>query len=221
MLPPCGKFRAEENEMATRLGAEVLGHLSLGVILVDAHGRVLHANAAAEEIARERGDLLVREEGLRARSAAENEALSTLLRVAIAAGSARAAEPRHATLAIGAGPQRSPLRVTVTPLACGPAEPGDASLPAAIVFVTDPDRKPPCVPEVLRVVFGLTAMQARLALLLAEGVGVAEAARQLAITVATARKYLREAFRRTRTRRQAALVAVVLGAIGPLRGPAT
>jgi DNA-binding CsgD family transcriptional regulator len=60
----------------------------------------------------------------------------------------------------------------------------------------------------LRAAFGLTPAEARLAVQLAEGKGLNEAARTLGITRATASSQLRAVFAKTNTQRQAELVGL-------------
>jgi DNA-binding CsgD family transcriptional regulator len=80
----------------------------------------------------------------------------------------------------------------------------------AAVFLVDPDRRLELPLEALRQLYGLTPAEARLASLLAEGVGLPEAAAQLGITRETAKSTLHAIFAKTDTRRQAELVRRLL-----------
>ncbi|WP_427964089.1 helix-turn-helix transcriptional regulator [Altererythrobacter sp.] len=61
--------------------------------------------------------------------------------------------------------------------------------------------------------FGLTAQESRLALLISRGVKIAEAAQTLGITVETARLYSKRIYAKTGTRGQADLVRLILASI--------
>ncbi|RZV36179.1 MAG: hypothetical protein EX262_00165 [Sphingomonadaceae bacterium] len=65
----------------------------------------------------------------------------------------------------------------------------------------------------LQDLFGLTAKEAQLALLISRGVKIAEAAGQLGLTVETARLYSKRVYAKTGTRGQADLVRLVLASI--------
>jgi DNA-binding CsgD family transcriptional regulator len=88
-----------------------------------------------------------------------------------------------------------------------------APRPAAVAFVTDPDRDPELVPEKLRRLYGLTVREAAVVAELVRGRDLHEAAERLDMSVHTARTLLRFVFRKTDTHRQSELVGLVL------RGP--
>jgi DNA-binding CsgD family transcriptional regulator len=106
-------------------------------------------------------------------------------------------------------PQRPPS-VHVAPLA---VERGWAAFhgPAAIVFVADPDAATAGRQDQLRVLFGLTPMEAAVASRIAEGEGLKAAADHLGIAVTTARTHLQHVFEKTDTRRQSELVRLIAG----------
>ena len=79
----------------------------------------------------------------------------------------------------------------------------------AILLLTDLTSQPQPDTGLLRVAFGLTAAEARLAARLASGVGVKEAAVSLGVNRETARSQLKSVFAKTRTRRQAELVGLM------------
>lgn len=82
--------------------------------------------------------------------------------------------------------------------------------PLAIVHLRDPDEPAESRSELLQRLYGLMPSQARLADLLATGCSLKEAARQLALTPASARQYLKLIFQKMGTHRQGDLVRKVL-----------
>jgi DNA-binding CsgD family transcriptional regulator len=104
---------------------------------------------------------------------------------------------------------RRSLAVLVCPL--GGATSGDAlGRPEVVVFVTDPERRPQLPADILAKLYGLTPAETRLALLLAGGKRLEEAAEELGISTTTARWTLKNLFRKTETDRQADLVRLLL-----------
>ena len=79
----------------------------------------------------------------------------------------------------------------------------------AILILSDPDEAQDAQSTVLCQAFRLTPSEARLAVLLAGGRSIEEAAYQLGIARETARSHLKSAFRKTGTHRQGELVALV------------
>ena len=91
--------------------------------------------------------------------------------------------------------------------------------PAAVVLISDPEDLPRDPGLHLARLYGLTPAEARVALAVAEGSGVEQAARALRIGSATVRTHLQRCFAKTSTHRQAELARLVLSAMG-LRGSA-
>jgi DNA-binding CsgD family transcriptional regulator len=107
------------------------------------------------------------------------------------------------------GGLRSPLSVLVIPL---PVEtywlaPRRA---AAILFLTDPEGTRNPTAASLRGSFGLTRTEAAMAIEVLNGGGLKAAAARLGIAPTTARTHLTAIFNKTRTRRQAELVRILL-----------
>jgi DNA-binding CsgD family transcriptional regulator len=81
------------------------------------------------------------------------------------------------------------------------------------VVMTDLERRPDPPEELLRSVFGLTAMQAKLARLVATGLGLETIGDQLGITQETVRSHLKQVYAKTDTHRQAELATMLSGMI--------
>lgn len=83
----------------------------------------------------------------------------------------------------------------------------------AAVVMTDLGRRPDPPEEVLRSVFGLTVMQAKLARLVAAGLSLETIGDRLGIAQHTVRSHLKQVFAKTETHRQAELAAMLSGII--------
>jgi DNA-binding CsgD family transcriptional regulator len=86
--------------------------------------------------------------------------------------------------------------------------------PAAAVFLRDPESNAAQPSqELVRRLFGLTRMEAALALLLAEGFTLDEAAEKMNVRRNTARTHLRSIFCKTGVTRQTMLVRLLLNSV--------
>ena len=191
---------------------EALDRLPMGVILVGAAGRPIRLNRAAEAIVAEGDGLRVRRDGLVAARPDETRALDRLIADAAATGAGRGIGS-GGTLALSRPSGGAPLPVLVAP--CRGERLADGrDWPAAVVFVGDPERQTSTPADLLRRLYGLTRAEARLAALLLQGRDLAEAARELEVSLHTVRAHLKAVLAKTGAARQAELVRILL------RGPA-
>jgi DNA-binding CsgD family transcriptional regulator len=86
----------------------------------------------------------------------------------------------------------------------------DLPAPAEIVFLAEADRRTNLDATTIRQLYGLTPAEASVAVLLAQGQHLDEAAEVLKITVNTARTHLKRIFDKTNTERQTDLVRLLL-----------
>jgi DNA-binding CsgD family transcriptional regulator len=197
-LEPFGGAASEEAK------GTALDHIHHGVVLVDAHGRVLFANRAAGAIMRLGDGIALMAEGLRARSVANAKQLKALISEAAKGGSGGTMRVVRASLA-------EPLLLLIVPALPQGCRPTDAS-PAAIVFVTDPTCAPTPTRRMLRELFGLTATEAKVAMSIAAGNDCRNTARQLRMSMNTVHTHMRHIFRKLGVHRQADLVRVLIRA---------
>ncbi len=111
-------------------------------------------------------------------------------------------------LAKRAGPR--PYAVLVAPVPERVAPVALAAPAVVVVLLTDPDHAPETPAQLLRRVYGLTRKEAQLALALAAGATLADAAMGLRIAEGTARRHLAAIFARTGIHRQSELVRLIL-----------
>lgn len=202
-------------QMQRRLALAEAAHASLdglawAIAFVDAEGRLLSCNAAAEALLAAGDGLALRRGRLVAVAPRETGALRAAIRQAALAVAGAAAPP--AVLALPRPSLKRALEVLVAPLRGEAARPGQP--PTVAVFVSDPERRAKPAAEVLRGLYGLSRAEAALAAALVEGHGLGAAADRLGISQATAKTQLQAVFAKTDTSRQAQLVHLLL------RGPA-
>jgi DNA-binding CsgD family transcriptional regulator/PAS domain-containing protein len=226
-----GAFRAGEVErfrtisrhllramrIATRLGTvaergeiteQVLDQLSCGIVLLDADNRLFYCNAAAEAVLR-RGDRLTLRNGrLTAISPSERGQLGTLLR----RFSSGDDYPPPAGITLSGHASAHPLQLTASRFSIRrglPANPQRTTL----LMIIDPamGTSQDDIAGILHDRYHFTAAESRLAHTLLDGCNIRQAAERSGITYNTARGHLKILFHKTSTRRQAELVARLIG----------
>ena len=188
-----------------RSGIErILDMLSFGV-LIASRSKITFANQAAKDM-HDAEDGLVLGGTLRVGSRVSSASLRALIETACAA-SARG-EDYLASLCIPRRSSPQDLLLTV----CSLPEPADAGPldKLAVVFISDPARRPEVSNVILSDVFGLTPTEAEVASALAGGRRTDEIAQDLAISATTVAFHLRNLFDKTGTRRQADLIVLIL-----------
>jgi DNA-binding CsgD family transcriptional regulator len=202
-------FRLSELETMRTASAELLNQLRQASLLVDRACVVQFANRAAEEILAEGGGLQRDAKGtLRAERQAETASLHKLI---VEAGNLVSGHHESAggRIRISRTKERAPLTVLIIPLRI------EANWllprrPAAMLFVSDPERTSDPTAYCLRLEFGLTAAEAGVAKEILSGRGLKVAARRLGVSPTTVRTHLTAVFSKTGTQRQAELVRVLL-----------
>jgi DNA-binding CsgD family transcriptional regulator len=211
--------RLGDLSVANATTREMLDRLPFGVVLLDRHQRALTFNRTAEEILAARDGL-----ALSAQSqliAARSDVQASLARVVHEA--CRTGDGKGS----GAGgpmlvPRPSGLRpfaLLVTPVRLLDHDAG-SQVPAAAVFVTDPERQPDDPRQLLQRLYGLTPAESGVARLLFEGRSVNELSDALSITLGTARIYVKRILAKVGCRSQSDLIRVLWRGPAGLRSPA-
>lgn len=194
-----------------RLAAiDLIDRSGTATLVLTGDGHVLYANASA-------GRLLGAGDAIRViggrLTAMDRSAAGRLAALIRTSADTAAGKPGGAGGAISIfRANRLPLTALVAPFR--PAL-GGTGLPAAIVFLRDPERLCPSGPA-LQSLFGLTPSEAAVAAAIAGGKAVDDLAAGLGITLNTMRTHLKSIFAKTGTNRQAQLVSVILASIAAL-----
>jgi DNA-binding CsgD family transcriptional regulator len=200
--------RLVEARSRSKALVEVLEHVQTGILLLDESGKVVALNGKARAILASGDGLTLTRSGLRAASAAEDQALQKLIRNA---GSTTLAAGMSAggAVTLSRPSRRRPLEVLVAPLPRQDAveTPGR---PVSVVFMSDPEHVPELQTETLSRLHGLTRAESRLALELLGGSNPRDAADRLEISAGTARNQLKSIFLKTETRGQSELIRLLV-----------
>lgn len=202
-------IRLAQGDLQTEATATLLREMATAAFVLDADGRVLFANLAAEELFRSGAVRVI--QGV---VATQGDGAADLRM--LAARCAMGGPDASGAVVEALRPRLPPLRLQVTPVRreAPVLAPGIA---AAIVFdVTGTAPDDPV--QRLRRRYGLTAAEAVFALEIVKGDGKPATAERLGISFSTARTHLSRIFEKTGVHRQAELVRLVLGQDDPPAG---
>ena len=102
---------------------------------------------------------------------------------------------------------RPALQITISPF-CGKI---DSPQPIkAVAFIVDPSQRQRPAQDILRILFGLTPAECRVALLLADGRSPREIAESVGVSFETVRSQIKSIFSKTNVKRQGELIRLLL-----------
>ena len=192
----------------------VIDNLRLGIIVLGESGDVIKTSRYADELLHSNKGLKLVRGRLHCDRPADERRLLNAIRKAQEQRGVQSSDARGGVLAIH--PENGIwLSMLVRPvkafgLACG------AKAPSVVLFVRTPDQDVDVPITVIRELFGLTPTEAALALEIANGLTMDEAAAELDIMRNTARTHLRAIFSKVGVRRQTALMRVVLNSVATM-----
>jgi DNA-binding CsgD family transcriptional regulator len=223
---PCGDFtiaRMFDKAAEAATFADTLDGLDAGLYLVDADGRLIHANTAGQAILDARDILHELRGHLAACDPTTNQTLRDVFAAAGQGDSALGAkgiavEMGIAVPMIGKDGQRHVAHAL--PLTSGARRRAGVTYSAvAALFVRKAALAMPLRSEAIGKAFKLTPTEMRVLLAIVEVGGVPEVAAALGVADTTIRTHVRRLFEKTGTARQADLVKLVAGYATPLREP--
>lgn len=181
---------------AEDMGLAALDRMSMGVLVVDKAGVIQHGNQSALTLLKT-GDVIKadRRGQLRCTQTLEHQKLLDVIEAVLTSPDAELE-----SVAVGRQSRERPYILSVSPLAPG----------SALIMIVSPDKHPVPSLETLKQAYDLTPSEAKLAQVLATGIGLDEAADQSGLTIETARTYLKRVFRKTETSRQPELVRLLV-----------
>ena len=187
-----------------------LDRLDLGVVIVARNGEMSYSNDAASDMFLEGKVIRRRGQQIVGANAASSMMLQSSLSLAVAANEdaldGMYDEAKAGTL-FKLGDSEKMLICVAFPLGLPAAEPLDR---AAVLLLLDPSREPDRLVEPICKLYGLSAVETRLACQLVRGRSLSEACKTLRIKEQTARSYLKQIFAKLNVHRQADLVRLLL-----------
>jgi DNA-binding CsgD family transcriptional regulator/PAS domain-containing protein len=203
-----GQFGAMRRQLA--MFTDHLDRYSHAYFIADAEGRILYANASAQEIVNARDGITLEHGRMAIASPGQGSAFrKAVTEIAAGNGSLR-------RVAIHRPSHRDPYRLILMPIRDSGEIPLGVSVPAVSILAIDASLRPePDVP-LLCELFSLTPAEARVAGKLALGRNLEEIATELGISLETVRTHAKRALSKTGTDRQGELISLMLRSV-PLR----
>ncbi|CAG2158007.1 hypothetical protein LMG31506_06210 [Cupriavidus yeoncheonensis] len=204
--------RLDVVESERSLYAGAIDRMLVGMVILDAAGAILKKNAEADEILADNDGIRLNGNTFEIAYAQESRKFQYLLRRAQLGH--HGSEPALAeAMSITRPSGRGKLGVLIRTIPLSEWSEENRHRPACAVFIRDPERKSRASHEVVRKLFDLTPAETALALVLADGMTLDEAAEALGTSKNTARAHLRSIFSKTGVTRQATLVRMLLSSV--------
>jgi len=200
-------------ECERQVFAGTVNRMLLGMISISQTGEIIEMNPEARRILAQKDGLWLSGHTLYAESTKERRELQRAIQQAMPGGGDGDGPAVIEAMPITRPSGNSCLVVMVRSIPMGPWSESRAR-PAVTVFIRDPNASAPqSAHELARRLFGLTRVEARLALLLVDGLTLDEAATKMSIRRNTARTHLRAIFCKTGVTRQTLLVKLLLNSV--------
>ncbi len=200
-------------ECERQLFAGTVNRMLLGMISFAQNGAILEMNQEARRILTEKDGIWLSGNNLCVDSGQESRELQRMIRQTLTGNPGGEGPGVVEALSVSRPSGRSKLGVLIKTIPMGQWS-ESKQRPAAVVFLRDPESNAAQPShELVRRLFGLTRMEAQLALLLAEGFTLDEAAEKMNVRRNTARTHLRSIFCKTGVTRQTMLVRLLLNSV--------
>ncbi|MDY0067266.1 MAG: helix-turn-helix transcriptional regulator [Steroidobacteraceae bacterium] len=206
-----GRLGQMKTEM--QLYANVMSSMLVGSVILDGAGAILRSNSVAQAILAEKDGLFVSAGVLSTEYRTEDRELQRLIRqtLSMPPGQPTMAEALSVTRPSG----RAKLNLLIRPIPLSECSEGP-NRPSAVVFIRDPEHRAQPPIELVQRLFHFTPAEAKLALMLTDGLTLDEVAEALGISKNTARAHLRAIFSKTGVTRQITLVRLLLNSVASI-----
>lgn len=199
-----------ESERAVYAGA--VDQLRVGAIILDESGRVLSLNQRARALLEQKNGVSLRDEKLVLGTREQTQDLQTRIARVIAHQHQDGPALVEALRVVRKGGE---LGLVIRPVPENLWAEAEA-VPAVAIFLSDPQEQAEAPIQIIKQLFGFTPAEAALAMLMANGCTLDEAAEALGISRNTVRTHLRAVFAKTGVTRQPQLVSLILKSVASL-----
>ncbi len=200
-----------ESERAVYAGA--VDQMKVAAIILDETGRVISVNQRARALLEHKDGVILRDDTLALATRQQSRELQERIQRVVAhqqAGGAAVVEvmrvPRSGGREFG---------LVIRPVPANQWAEAEA-VPAVAIFLSDPQESAEAPVQVIKQLFGFTPAEAALALLMANGLTLDEAALDMGVSRNTVRTHLRAVFAKTGVTRQPMLVSLILKSVASL-----
>lgn len=202
-------------ESERKLYAGAMDRLMVGTVILDENGHVLQTNVMADTILRAGDGMRLVGNMPHATHSANNRDLQRLIKNALMRHGNQKVAAVVDAIAVTRSSGRRNLGVVVHSVPMSEWSEGKAR-PAAVIYIRDPEHKAQAPHDIVRQLFNFTPAETNLAMRLANGLSLEEAAVELGIRLNTARAHLRTIFSKTDVTRQTELVRILLNSVATL-----
>lgn len=208
--------RISRNERERAVYAGAVEQMSVATIILDEQGRVLSSNTTAQELLAQGDAVSVVKHRLCLADVNANRELGSLLSAVLQSRQETSPEAAKAMQV----PRSAPLPDLGLVVRAVPPSGGaeGRGIPSIAVFIRDPEQAAEPCQQVISRLYSLTPTEASLAMLLANGLTLDEAAGELSVSRNTVRAHLRAVFAKTGVTRQSGLVRLILNSVAPFAG---
>ena len=209
----------DRSESISELYSQAISRLSVATIVLDQNGTVLRLNSVASDLLKQADGLKLVGGRLEATYPTDNRELQRLVRNAFArdANSEQVSTEAEA-MSVSRPSGQINLGVVVEAIPTQDWAEGK-SKPVVVVYIRDAVGRSMASETVAKQLFNLTRAETALAMELANGLSLEEAAEVLNVRRNTARAHLRSIFSKTGVRRQTELVRIILNSVVALGKP--
>jgi DNA-binding CsgD family transcriptional regulator len=200
------------SQAAPRWSTEILHQLPVGVCILDADGRIVMLNHAADAIAKACDGLAIRHRRLVVASGPDRAAFEARLSGILAAVNERSAAlpPPGAAVAVTRPSGRPMYRLLLTPLPRSAAT-APVGRDSVVIWIQDPEHRTVPRQELLRQLYGLSDGEAAVVASIVAGQELSRIAEQRGVERSTVATQLKRAFLKTGLNRQRDLVQIWSG----------
>ncbi|MFC3106597.1 helix-turn-helix transcriptional regulator [Undibacterium arcticum] len=199
-------------ESERSLYAGTIDRMLIGTIILDESGKILKRNSAADSLIATKDGIQVSNGVLEAHCPLENRKFQKVIRLALSNHLAAATSSAEVTT-LSRPSGKTPLNVLIRAIPLNYYSEESKRRPAVAVFIRDPVSTSQTSRDMMRKLFKLTRTETELALLMADGLTLDEAADELGIMKNTVRAHLRGIFAKTGATRQATLMKTLLSSV--------
>ncbi|MCF6762453.1 helix-turn-helix transcriptional regulator [Pseudomonas fragi] len=209
----------DRSESMNELYSQAISRLSVATIVLDQQGKVLSLNPMASELLEQADGLKLVGGHLEATYPSDNRELQRLVRNAFAGDGNNVQQGTVAeAMSVSRPSGQINLGVVVEAIATRDWAEGKGA-PGVVVYIRDAVGRSLASETLTKQLFNLTRAETALAMELANGLSLEEAAEALNVRRNTARAHLRSIFSKTGVRRQTELVRIILNSVVALGKP--
>ena len=209
----------DRSESISELYSQAISRLSVATIVLDQNGTVLRLNSVASDLLKQADGLKLVGGRLEATYPTDNRELQRLVRNAFARD-ANSEQVSTAAEAMSVSRPSGQINLGVVVEAIPTQDWAEGkSKPVVVVYIRDAVGRSMASETVAKQLFNLTRAETALAMELANGLSLEEAAEVLNVRRNTARAHLRSIFSKTGVRRQTEVVRIILNSVVALGKP--